>query len=586
MTSTQAELRIATYSSRIQEIVRQVDAIISGAETKELVPILEKMRRNLRDHAADQVLRLSFVGQYSAGKSTIISALTGRRDIEIDADIATSSASVYDWDGLHLVDTPGLYTEHRDHDAITQDALSKSDILVFCITYMLFDDITAANFRQLAYEHGYAPKMMLVINKMSCEAGEPAALRAAYETSLNTALAPHSVREFPRVFIDAKDYLDGIDDEDGELIDESNFRDLVEALNRVARQRGTLAKLDTPVRIVLSAVDAAEPVAAGADGEDTAYLLVLEKLARTVRSERSAFRAKSQGLLTKLATEIEARGQALADVAGEAQDFPAECEAASKDVEAVCRASAAEFEGLVDEAATRVQEEIARILEGEVVRTLFEGVDQDAEIDVDAPDTGPDLDSARQRMGKLKEVGGAVAGRVAQMAQGPAAAGAQGFLRAGQVAGGQLHQVVYNVGKFFGYKFVPWEAVNIAKNVGNVAKVVGPLLSVAAVALDTYGEKKEIDRERELARARREIRGQFRAMAKRIEAKYLRELRAKAEEPIFDAPEQKIEEARASYESSRAAKSHLASELRGARQGLRGILRDLQLEAASEQDAV
>ena len=41
----------------------------------------------------EKKIRVVFIGQYTAGKSTIISALTGNRSIKIDSDIATSVSS-------------------------------------------------------------------------------------------------------------------------------------------------------------------------------------------------------------------------------------------------------------------------------------------------------------------------------------------------------------------------------------------------------------------------------------------------------------------------------------------------------------
>ena len=77
------------------------------------------------------VLSVAFIGQYNAGKSTTISALTERDDIAIDADIATSETTEYDWNGIKLIDTPGLWTERKKHDQITYDALRQADLLIF-----------------------------------------------------------------------------------------------------------------------------------------------------------------------------------------------------------------------------------------------------------------------------------------------------------------------------------------------------------------------------------------------------------------------------------------------------------------------
>lgn len=36
--------------------------------------------------------------------------------------------------GIALVDTPRLFTDRKDHDEITYDAINKADLLVFCLT--------------------------------------------------------------------------------------------------------------------------------------------------------------------------------------------------------------------------------------------------------------------------------------------------------------------------------------------------------------------------------------------------------------------------------------------------------------------
>ena len=64
-------------------------------------------------------ISLVFAGQYSAGKSTILKALTGIPDIAVGAGITTQEAHSYDWNGIEVIDTPGIHTTLRpDHDEI------------------------------------------------------------------------------------------------------------------------------------------------------------------------------------------------------------------------------------------------------------------------------------------------------------------------------------------------------------------------------------------------------------------------------------------------------------------------------------
>ncbi|VEP11758.1 GTP-binding protein HSR1-related protein (fragment) [Hyella patelloides LEGE 07179] len=262
------------------------------------------------------MISVAFIGQYSAGKSTIISALTGRRDIKIDADIATDKTVSYNWNNIKIIDTPGLFTDRQDHDAITYEAIDKADLLVFSLTYMLFDSVTVENFKKLAYEKGYAWKMMLVVNKMSDEAGEEAAKIANYHHSLAEALKPYSLDDFPVCFIDAKDYCDGVDENDDFLCEISRFETLIQELNQFVEHRGSLAKLDTPVRIALSAVNEAQAELARNSGGDATYFEILNQLSRKVKNERNRVKIKIQSIALKLSSAIAQEGVQLANYIG------------------------------------------------------------------------------------------------------------------------------------------------------------------------------------------------------------------------------------------------------------------------------
>ena len=72
------------------------------------------------------------------------------------------------------------------------------------------------------------------------------------------------------------------------------------------------------------------------------------------------------------------------------------------------------------------------------------------------------------RMARLKKVGDIAQSfgeYAANWTTGPFAQAAK-FGSATATRGSQAHQVVYNVGKFFGTKFKPWGAVNVARRAG------------------------------------------------------------------------------------------------------------------------
>ena len=114
-------LEFTDYTERSELLKQQVKKAFSDAG-KNLV---------LRNNDSGTI-RLVFAGQYSAGKSSILKMLTGRDDIEIGEGITTQQANTYIWNGIEVIDTPGIHTELRpDHDEISYEAISSADMLVF-----------------------------------------------------------------------------------------------------------------------------------------------------------------------------------------------------------------------------------------------------------------------------------------------------------------------------------------------------------------------------------------------------------------------------------------------------------------------
>lgn len=131
MTQNQEKFNAAAVGEKFQLICNKFDNLLIQGNNENLTDIRQKLHQELKVYREDGIIKVAFVGQYSAGKSTIISALTGRRDIKIDADIATDRTTSYAWNGIKLIDMPGLFTDRKDHDKITYETIEKADLLVF-----------------------------------------------------------------------------------------------------------------------------------------------------------------------------------------------------------------------------------------------------------------------------------------------------------------------------------------------------------------------------------------------------------------------------------------------------------------------
>lgn len=311
-----ASLEAEKINLKITPLIAELSKLLLEIDMEEFDRVQQGLIEDIKEHQERAAITVAFVGQYNAGKSTTIAALTGRRDIRIDSDVATNETSVYQWNGIKVIDTPGLFADRSDHDEITYKAIERADLLVFCLTYMLFDSITASNFKKLAYERDYHWKMMLLVNKMSDEAGDELQKIASYKESLALALQPKKLDEIPLSFIDAKDYCEGCDSDDELLQEISYFPDFINTLNGLIRDKGILAKLDTPIRICLGYIDEAKSIARRDKIKDDTFFELLDRFKRRADKSRAHLATIFDEVSIDTYRKIIAEGDCLADCIG------------------------------------------------------------------------------------------------------------------------------------------------------------------------------------------------------------------------------------------------------------------------------
>lgn len=366
------QFKSAVVASKLTTACIKFDKYLAKINRTPLTDIRQKLRQELNTYRHQGMLSVVVVGQYGAGKSTLISALTGRRDIAIHSDITTNQINRYNWQGIEVIDTPGLFTERQDHDEITYRAIAQADLLIFCLTSMLFDAITVENFKQLAYRQGYRWKMMLVINKMSEEAGEEREKMANYRHSLAEALHPYNLDEFPLCFIDAKDYCEGIDSGDKFLRDVSRFSTFIDTLDTLVEQRGYLTRFDTPIRIALSCVDDAQLHISRTTPQDTIFLELLTRLTRSLHQERDRLRTKIQGIILHLSAAITQEGDILQLAVGSQLNFEQLTQRTELNLQKHYEQAAQKITNSLKQAMISLHQNITTILQGNLVQILLE----------------------------------------------------------------------------------------------------------------------------------------------------------------------------------------------------------------------
>jgi len=98
-------------------------------DLSELISKVNNSMKNIKN----ETFSIAFFGAFSDGKSTILSALTNRLDIEISPKPTTDKIQVYEFKGYKIIDTPGLFSENLIHDNSTKEYISEANVILYTV---------------------------------------------------------------------------------------------------------------------------------------------------------------------------------------------------------------------------------------------------------------------------------------------------------------------------------------------------------------------------------------------------------------------------------------------------------------------
>lgn len=528
----------AVHGQRFEIIISRLEKLLTTPSLKR-TGIATKLERDLSEFRDRGFLTIAFVGEYSAGKSSLISALTGRRDLAISADIATDQCREYDWNGVRLIDTPGLWTERKDHDAITYGAIARADLLVYCLTYSLFDTTTLANFKELAFERNYQSKILLLVNKMSAEAGEIEHRILNYISSLQDSLSPHDLKQFPIAFCDARDQIDGEDEGDEELKALSRFDLLTELLNRFIDTKGATARLDTPLRIVLSSLDDVTEACVRDDGRDDQQAHLLKKLTGVVTRQRRALSIKVEGEISEIAYSIQKIGNGLAKDIGVNPELQSDLARSQHKIETLCQQSYDRLQKDIEMAVESLREEMGKEFDRPLMADFIGSAS--TRIDANSPETSELSGNLKKNVATFKKIADTLG-----------ISTGKSLVSAAQASKSSLATGIRTVGKWVGFKFKPWQAANWAKNLNNAVPYIGIALSVLSLASDVVSEIEDNKNEAKLREAKRDLLNHFNNVAESVSID-IRKSATEAMHEIFGQVEVMLSEMKISHEKELGA---------------------------------
>lgn len=451
---------------------------------------------------------LSFIGQYDAGKSTILKMLTGLDDIEIGAGVKTTETHRYNWHGIIAIDTPGIKTGlYKEHDDITNDAIAQSDMLVFVITNELFNDDVYAHFRKLAIDKGKGREMILVVNKMknttNCNSKEDQEVILEY---LRESLKPLSPEQLYISFIDAEYYLESQKETNPakkELKEQiSGYQQFIDNLNRFIVSHKTAAKLTTSLYILDE--KCSNVLREFSPKSNNPYIDALLSNLVEQRHEWITCKQRIQDAIKDIysngATQIRRLGTEAAE------SLCSGCK--EQEVVEALEAKVREANEIFEKTQQKAIEEASNRLK-DINETLndIEALETTKELEAHLEGKFEGLpDYVKETLNKLIPGMKNVGQKLTQNAYNTAT---QSGLKLNNFSGSKVHEIIQEIGEFLKIDFKPWTPVKIARGVA----IGGRILSILGVGLSIFMEyKSEYDENRiemNLKQNRQNIKQQF-----------------------------------------------------------------------------
>ena len=264
-------------------------------------------------------IKLVFVGQYSAGKSSIIKMLTGE-DVAIGAAITTQDSTPYEWNGLEIIDTPGIETEIRpDHDEITYEQINHAALLIFVITNEGFSQRMGDHFRKLAIDQKRAANMVLVVNKMdrTARGNVPEQQQVIYE-DLKKVTTPYDPKDLYLSFTDAESYLKAMEEKDerrkNRRLERSGHDVFVANLNSFVAQKGVLQKINLPLNTIAAEIRNASSGPSDKEKADiAAYVETIRHSKKIFSDAKRECLEDIDGIISNFKINISRRGRETAE---------------------------------------------------------------------------------------------------------------------------------------------------------------------------------------------------------------------------------------------------------------------------------
>jgi len=551
-------LLIKDISARGQSTLEQLRDVLRSSGDERVAGLLSRVP----SPAGQDPYRLVATGEYNAGKSSLLKALTGA-EIPIHSDVTTTEVREYSWGRVLLVDTPGVKAGQSVHDERAEEALRGADLVIFVITVDLFDDETAAHLRHVAFDLGKLEQMVIVVNKAATMSAAPGVREAAVREVLGAAWSGGLVECDARSSLESKAAPTA--ERAAFLVERGNQAGLERALNGLVVGSALVGRLNRPFEAALAVIDDVQPLLVPEPDEE-AFAALLERRQKVLAESRLRLGNRLDQAFATTRDRIINAGDALVAAAGD----DAVPQDAVDEFERQAHAHAEALGELVTRAFQRELDELTAeergLLQGPEVQTLVDSGLLDADLELSA---GPQV-----RSGPVPPQSAFL-----RLVREYAADGGREWLdsaiKQGNRPGSPLHDIVYQLGKRGGHKFKPWEAVKWAK------RLQGALIA-GGILFDFYSQLRSMQRqEGELQRHQLELRRQVREAAEALIDEARAEL-APAVSQFFSEAERSVNDLEDSLASITGERARIREDLERMRRDSHEALEAITREAGRQ----
>lgn len=471
----------------------------------------------------DKKIRIVFAGQYSAGKSSILSIITGQQ-LEVGQGVTTSQCNFLNWNGIEVVDTPGIHTQKRpDHDEITYQAMAEADLIVFVCTAEGFSEGLGKHFRKLLVEKGKGNEMMLVFNKMESSryGNTPAGREAFIAKDVIPVISPEFTPDDLYVsYIDVYAYEDAQDvegDERDKYLEMSGFKEFYQNMNRFIQDKKVLGKCTTSLYQMEQMLYEAMSECKTGDFCDDGAIQLLNQQRKALVDARENVKSQAYNTIRQHTQTVRNWGYEIANnlsSTDKQEKVNQELKEKYEATETVYSKAAQDIERIINTEVGEIGKVIDSLESSEFARQLRTAIEQKiGQINMSEKTYGNFNNGANAMKAGGEWLAKFAAGKNAKE-------GWNAIFKLGNYAGSDAHQMVLKVGHYFGHKFKPWEAVKMAGKIGKCGKILGVGGALLGVGLQLWQDQQDEKLERQMIACRSDIRNTFGEAANVIEMQF------------------------------------------------------------------